>query len=293
MGRGLRQGDPLSPFLFVIVAEVLNRMLIQAHKLGQLRGLKVGAKEVQLTHLQFADDTLLFCEAEVSQLCLIKKLLLSFQSLSGLAVNYKKSAFIVLGKDDVWAQNTADMLECTWVQLPILYLGIPLGENMRKLSSRQCVIDKVQRRLQSWKSSCLSRAGRLTLIKAVLSSLPVCYLSIFKMPKRVANELIKLQRKFLWSGNKEGRFIPLVSWEIVQQPKGRGGLGVGDLALKNAALLFKWWWRYTCEEDSLWKRVIQSVHNEDQAVLPSLSHSRSAAKIPGPWQNIKDLLSEE
>ena len=109
------------------------------------------------------------------------------------------------------------------------------------------------------------------------------------MPKRVANELIKLQRKFLWNGNKEGRFIPLVSREIVQQPKGRGGLGVRDIAMKNAALLFKWWWRYACEEDSLWRRVIQSVHNEDQAALPSYS----ASKIPGPWQSIQGLLSEK
>jgi len=73
----------------------------------------------------------------------------------------------------------------------------------------------------------------------VLNYLPIYYLSQFKFPKKVANEIIRIQRKFLWSGNKEGKFLPLVKWKIVQQNKDRGGLGVGDIVVKNAALLFK------------------------------------------------------
>ena len=80
-----------------------------------------------------------------------------------------------------------------------------------------------------------------------------------------------------------------MKWEIVQQPKCKRGLGVGEIVIKNAALLFKWRWRYASEENSLWRRVVQSVHNEDQATLPSCSIS----KIPGPWQSTKRLLVEQ
>ena len=118
-------------------------MLSTATALGQIRGLRIGSNATLLSHLQFADDTLLFCEADVQQLSLIKRILFGFQTLSGLAVNYNKSAMVVLGKEERWAQQTAHILNCTWVKLPIFYLGIPLGANMKKASSWQGIINKI------------------------------------------------------------------------------------------------------------------------------------------------------
>ena len=288
MGRGLRQGDPLSPFLFLMMAEVLNRLLLKAAAEGFFQGLHIGSGKVCITHLQFADDTILFCEPKREYLQNIKSILFSFQNFSGLSVNYAKSGLIVIGKEEGWAARAAEDLQCQLVQLPITYLGVPLGANMKKFSSWQPILDKIQHRLASWKASCLSRAGRLVLIKAVLNNLPVYYLSLFKIPKRVANEINKIQRKFLWNGKKEGRCSALVRWEIVQRPKARGGLGVGDLLLKNAALLFKWWWRYACEEGVLWRQVVQTVHEDDHVLLPRLA----TCTLPGPWRDIKRLATE-
>jgi len=262
MGRGLRQGDPLSPFLFVIMSEVLNKMLQEVVSLQLLRGVSVDSKGIQITHLQFADDTLIFCEAEEQYLMRIKGILLSFQAFPGLVVNYHKSGLIAIRKVDAWGQNVANLLGLHIITAAMIYLGIPLGANMGKVASWQCSVDKIQKKLSSWKSSCLSRAGRLILIKLVLNCRPIYYLSLFRLPKKVAKEIIRIQRKFLWSVNKEGNFMPLVKWEIVQQHKDRGGLGVGDIVVKNSALLFKWWWRYANEEDPLWKRVVQSIHKE-------------------------------
>ena len=157
----------------------------------------MGATAITILHLQFADNTLVFYEANESHLWNIKIILLTFQVFSRLAVNYSKSSLIVIGKDDVWARDVAAKIECTVVTLPVTYLGIPLGANMKRVSSWQCIMDKIQKRLSSWKQSCLSRAGRLVLIKAVLNSLPIYYLSIFRMPKKVASEVIKIQRRFL------------------------------------------------------------------------------------------------
>ena len=92
----------------------------------------MSAITITISHLQFADDTLVFCEMNESHLWNIKKILLSFQAFSGLAVNYSESGLIVLGTDDVWARDVATKIECTLVTIPITYLGIPLGANIRE-----------------------------------------------------------------------------------------------------------------------------------------------------------------
>ena len=98
----------------------------------------------------------------------------------------------MIGKDVKWAEMAATELQCKLLELPTTYLGVPLGANMRRLSAWQPIIDRIKSRLSTWKANCISRAGRLVLIKAVLNSLPIYYLSIFKMPKKVIAEIIRL-----------------------------------------------------------------------------------------------------
>ena len=116
----------------------------------------------------------------------------------------------MLGKDESWAAQAAPELQWNLVQLPITYLGVPLGANMRKFSAWQAILEKIQHKLSSCKGSCLSRPGKLVLIKAVLSSLPVYYLSLFKLPKRVVNEInAKSRGDSFGVVKKEGRFLAL------------------------------------------------------------------------------------
>ena len=89
------------------------------------------------------------------------------------------------------------------------------------------------------------------------------------MPKKVALEINKIQRRFLWSSKHNSKTTALVKWEIVQKPKKEGGLGVGDLVIKNAALLFKWWWRFACEEGAAWRSVILSIYEDENVMLPT------------------------
>ena len=98
------------------------------------------------------------------------------------------------------------------------------------------------------------------LIKSVLNNLPLHYLSLFKIPKSVVRKITSMQRSFFWYSSNNQKGIPLVAWEAIQKPKEFGGMGVGDLIVKNAALLFKWWWRFNDRTDPLWKRIIQSNH---------------------------------
>ena len=87
----------------------------------------------------------------------------------------------------------------------------------------------------------LSRVGRLSLIKSVLNNLPIYYPEVFKMPKQVARKIISLQNRFFWGLKERGLSMALISWDIIQKPRRFEGLGVSDIVLKNARLLFKWW----------------------------------------------------
>ena len=82
-------------------------------------------------------------------------------------------------------------------------------------------------------------------LKFVLSSLPLYYLGLFKMPSKIAKKIISLQRKFFWRKSGGGSGIPLINREVIEKPKSVSGLGVGNLVVKNSALLFKWWWQFS------------------------------------------------
>ncbi|XP_072054977.1 uncharacterized protein [Arachis hypogaea] len=150
---------------------------------------------------------------------------------------------------------------CKEDTLLVKYLRVPLGVTPRLVKTWKPIIDKVEEKLNLWKVKVLSKAGKLVLIKSVLNSLPVYYLSLYKMPQAVAKKLISLQRRFLWSKEDGRNGMALVRWEVVQAPKKLGGLGIGDAMIRNTALLFKWWWRFAKKECPLWKKVVCSSND--------------------------------
>ncbi|CAL5358449.1 unnamed protein product [Camellia sinensis] len=285
--RGLRQGDPLSPFLFNVVAEGLNILLERAKQLGLIKGAVVGS-DLRITHLQFADDTILFCEAEWEEILNIKRILRCFEIMSGLQINYHKSVVCGVGISSTLCQEFASKLHCIYQNLPLKYLGMPLGANPSRKLTWQPVIEKFKLKLASWKRRFLSFAGRLTLIKAVLSSLPIYYLSLFKMPTGVAKEIAKIQSTFLWGGSNLRRKIHLVKWGEVTLSKSQGGLGVKRIDLMNVCLLLKWWWRFGAEEKVLWKDVIcKKYYGSTEEWSPALVRGGKMSKI---WKDIVGIV---
>uniref|UniRef100_A0A2N9GAG5 Reverse transcriptase domain-containing protein n=1 Tax=Fagus sylvatica TaxID=28930 RepID=A0A2N9GAG5_FAGSY len=258
--RGLRQGDPLSPLLFLLMMEILSKMLKQVEGSGFIRGFKVNgtrSEEVCVSHLLYADDTMLMCDADPEQLMYIRLVLSGFEAVTGLRVNLAKSEMVPIGNVGNLAV-LADILCCQIGQLPLNYLGMPLGSSFKALSIWNPIIEKMERRLAGWQRLYLSKGGRLTLLKSTLSSLPTYYLSLFTIPVSVAKRLEKLQRNFLWGGFGEESKHSLVNWDTVCSPIARGGLGIRLLVPFNKALLGKWLWRFGVEENRLWRRVVAS-----------------------------------
>ncbi|CAL5412431.1 unnamed protein product [Camellia sinensis] len=282
--RGLWQGDPLSHFLFNIVAEGLNILLARAKEMGLIKGATIGNNGIIVTHLQFADDTILFCEAEWVEVVTIKRILRCFEILLGLKINYHKSVIAGIGVDEVLLRSFASRLNCAHQRLPFKYLGLPLGANPSRSSTWKPVLDKFKQKSSTWKRRLLSFAGRLTLIKSIMSNLPIYYLSLFKIPMGVAKASEKIQANFLWGGSDLRRKVHIVRWDTVTKSKHLGGLGIRSIIVMNKCLLLKWWWKFRSEIYTLWKDVLCSKYNmRGGRWVPCMERNNRNLKI---WSDI-------
>lgn len=159
--KGIKQGDPLSPFLFIIGAESLNYIFQEALHQGSISGIRISEDGPFLTHLQFADDTLIFCGAALEEIKNLKCLLNGFEVMSRLKINYHKSVVCGVGMDQSQTTPFAKILGCKAQALPIKYLGMPLGANSKLKSTWNPVIQSIISNLPSWKKRALSFGGRL------------------------------------------------------------------------------------------------------------------------------------
>ncbi|GFY80587.1 hypothetical protein Acr_01g0003960 [Actinidia rufa] len=129
--------------------------------------------------------------------------------------------------------------------------------------------------------------GRIVLIKVVLLSLPLYYMSIFKMPEGVIKSIESIQSRFLWGGSDLKRKIHLVAWSKLHQSKICGGLGIRDIKLLNEALLLKWWWRFGMDKSSLWRKVLNAKYSmKGRDWIPRMEPTRKVSTI---WRNIMQV----
>ncbi|GAU42656.1 hypothetical protein TSUD_398610 [Trifolium subterraneum] len=181
--RGLLQGDPLSPFLFLLVAEGLNVLMEAMVARNLFTGYSVGEfNPISVSHLQFADDTLILGVKSWANVRALRAVLVLFETMSGLKVNFNKNMLVGVNIPDSWLGEAASALCCKVGKLPFLYLGLPIGGDPRRLFFWEPVLTRLKKRLSGWKSRFLSFGGRLVLLKSVLTSLPVFALSFFKAP---------------------------------------------------------------------------------------------------------------
>ena len=127
--KGLRQGDPLSSFLFTLVADGLSRLMERASDIGFVKGWRVGRDKVLISHLQLADDIIFFLESDGSSFKNLSVLLALFCSVSGLKINMSKSTILGVGVDDDIVSSVAESVGCEVGAWLIKYLGLPLGGN--------------------------------------------------------------------------------------------------------------------------------------------------------------------
>jgi hypothetical protein len=254
--RGLRQGDPLSPYLFLLVVETLQCM-IKANTDSITHPICAGAPGAVL---QYADDTLIVLKGDLQGTRTLKLLLDQFAGLTGLRISYAKSTIVPIHMAEDAVQACVQELGCRREGSPQTYLGLPLSVNKLSISAYTPYIQKADRYLASWQASLLNIMGRVVLVNSVLDGQLVYFMSSLPLPTSVIQQMDKRRCTFMWSGQKDGKISTskcLVAWQNVCTTKDLGGLGIKDWGPETLCLLLKLVHRLHCSETSAWAQWVR------------------------------------
>ncbi|GJS84492.1 hypothetical protein Tco_0751033 [Tanacetum coccineum] len=256
--RGLRQGDPLSPYLFTLVMEILTLMIRRRVLNSDSFKFHPYCFKLDLVNLCFADDLFLFSHGDVNSSKVIMEALDEFRDASGLTPSIPKSTAYFCNVLNHVKLSILQIFPFEEGKLPVKYLGVPLVSS--RLMFRDCkeLIEKVQARVDNWKNKFLSTAGRLQLIQSVIGSLHVFWASVFVLPSQVLLDIEQIMRGFLWCQGKLRNGQAKVAWEEICLPKIEGGLGIRRLACFNNALMVPHIWNLINRKESLWVQWIHS-----------------------------------
>ncbi|KAL7214682.1 hypothetical protein ACSBR1_026965 [Camellia fascicularis] len=261
LGKGLRQGDPLSPYLFVLCMERLSNMICHKAAFKTWNGISLSRGGLCITHLFFADDLLLFASENPTSYETIMETLNEFSDISGLQINtHKFKMFVSPNVNCSYARTLSSLCGIPLTRDLGKYLGVPLLHGRISRSHFNSILEKMQKRLAGWKINTLSLAGRATLIQSVTSAIPACTMQTMKVPIRVCDDIDRLNRNFLWGDTLEHRKIHLIKWDQVCKKKEDGGLGIRRARDNNLALLTKLSWKILCDEGGLWIDVLKAKY---------------------------------
>jgi len=259
-GCGLRQGDPLSPYLFIICAEGLSSLIRDAKSRGVLTWTKVCRTAPSVSHLLFADDCFLFFKANEAQAHVMKNILATYELASGQAISLPKSEIYC-------SRNVPDGLKTTITNIlgvqAVLgtgkYLGLPSMIGRDRKATFAYIKDRVWQKINSWSGKCLSKAGCEVMIKSVLQAIPAYVMSIYQLPHTLVESIEKMLNSFWWgNGRTTQRGIHWMNWEKLSAPKIHGGMGFKDLSAFNLAMLGKQGWKFITEPDTLVARIFKA-----------------------------------
>jgi hypothetical protein len=289
--RDIRQGCPLSPYLFVLSINELSIAMQHAMSQTYLAGITLGPNCPSIHSLLFANDLLVCGHASVQEATRIKEILHHICNLSGQTPNSTKSG-IIFSKhvtQDI-AQAITHIFPVPLIDITFRHLGHPLIlPSKDRASAYSFVIDKFKSKLSTYKADKLSHAARLELIKSVFASIPVYYMSNILFSKKFILKLTAIIRKFWWTGVREetnSRSLCLRAWKDICSPKNEGGLGIRNMQAMNQALILMAAWRIADQPDDFLHSILKSKYFPHS----SLWRPNSNAPKSAFWASILKML---
>ncbi|CAH9148298.1 unnamed protein product [Cuscuta epithymum] len=268
--RGIRQGDPMSPLLFVVCLEYFSRLLTIRAETSRFNYHPLCAS-LGITHLAYADDLMLFSRGDKYSIEILVNTLKEFGDVSGLRVNHTKSNIFVGGVHGYDLQNILDLVDYSRGEFPVRYLGVPLAPLKVSVAQYSPLLETVCDFLKAWNTKTISYAGKIELIRSVIQGIQSFWLQVFPVPQTVLDRIVSICRSFLWGGK-----IAKVAWDDICLPKDEGGLGIHNAKIWNHALLARTLWDVHKKKDTLWVRWVNGVYLKGRTVWDFVPHARDS-----------------
>ncbi|KAL4324280.1 hypothetical protein GQ457_11G002870 [Hibiscus cannabinus] len=282
--RGLRQGDPLSPYLFLFCTQGLSTLLLKEQREGNIKGVRASQAGPRVNHLLYADDCILFIKNSVGEATGVKEVLKEYERCSGQRVNVDKSAIYFSSRmTEVCKAQIQAILNMREEKNLGTYLGLPLIVGKNKTDDLGFLNVRVDKKVCGWTKNLLSFGGREVLINAVVQALPAYAMACFLLPDCIVDPMVKTMRNFWWSGKAHERGWTFVAWEKLCKAKPQGGMGFRNLKLFNLALLGKQVWRLMTNKDTLCYKVLSAKYFKEGNVLDAKMKDKASFIWKDGW----------
>ncbi|KAK4394003.1 hypothetical protein Sango_1871100 [Sesamum angolense] len=252
--KGLRQGDPTWPALFLLSIEYFSRLIKRKIPISNFN-FHSKCEKLKTTHLLFADDLMLFSRGDLPSIHILMEYLQEFNDVSGLAVNTSKLSIFTAGIENNQLHEILARTDFDRGEMPVRYLDIPLAAQRLSVRDYSPLVDQIANCIFKWVAKSLSFAGQLELIRSVIQGVECFWLQILPLLVAVVEKIHRLCRNFLWNSRRAP-----VAWEDICHPKDEGGLGIRYIQSWNVALLARILWNIHRKANTLWVQWVNGVY---------------------------------
>jgi hypothetical protein len=240
--RGVRQGDPLSPLIFVLAVDLLQSAINKEFRQSLLKAPFSPDFGADFPIIQYVDDTLIIMPSDTEQIRIMKEILEQYALSTGLKINFHKSSLVPINLSENSAISIVDSVGCKVASMPFAYLGLPLGTTKPSVQDLMPLVDRIERRVSAT-FMLMSYSGKVSLINSLLTSIATFTMCSIQLHPKFLEHIEKIRRHCLWvKKNEEGdeKCHSLASWSMVCRPKEKGGVGILNLKIQNEGLLLKY-----------------------------------------------------